>query len=99
MFVALTLSPLPSNYLFIAYGLTSLPIMFLAVPFCIGRIFEPWFLGNDLEIGRTWIGSDLPLLSGRVLRLYQLLLVPIIHGVTRVDWALQRKFRRFDKSR
>jgi len=28
-FMAFALSPLPYNYLFIAYGLTSLPIMFL----------------------------------------------------------------------
>jgi hypothetical protein len=34
--VAFALSPLLPNYLFIAYGLTSLPIMFLAVPFFVG---------------------------------------------------------------
>src|SRR3974377_1356840 len=36
-FLGYSLSPLPSNYLFIAYGLTSLPIAFLALPFFIGR--------------------------------------------------------------
>ena len=30
-------SPLPSNYLFIAYGLTSLPVVRVAVPFFLGR--------------------------------------------------------------
>ena len=32
-FLAYSFSPLPSNYLFIAYGLTSFPIAFLALPF------------------------------------------------------------------
>jgi hypothetical protein len=32
-----SISPLPSNYLFIAYGLTSPPIAFLALPFFVGR--------------------------------------------------------------
>src|SRR5450756_1996122 len=31
-------TPLPSNYLFIAYGLTTLPIRLIAVPFFIGRM-------------------------------------------------------------
>ena len=35
-FLGYALSPLPSNYLFIAYGLTSLPIALLALPFFIG---------------------------------------------------------------
>ena len=43
MFVAFALSPLPSNYLFIAYGLTSLPIILLAAPFFIGRILSYGF--------------------------------------------------------
>jgi hypothetical protein len=42
-FMAFALSPLPSNYLFIAYGLTSLPIMFLAVPFFVGRLLSYGF--------------------------------------------------------
>src|SRR3974377_2559873 len=36
-FLGYSLTPRPSNYLFIAYGLTSLPIAFLALPFFIGR--------------------------------------------------------------
>ena len=37
-FLAYAFSPLPSNYLIIAYGLTSLPITFLALPFFVGRL-------------------------------------------------------------
>ena len=41
--MAFALSPLPSNYLFIAYGFTSLPIMFPAVPFFVGRLLSYGF--------------------------------------------------------
>ena len=38
-FLAYTLiSPLPSNYLFIAYGLTTLRLAFVAFPFFVGRL-------------------------------------------------------------
>ena len=38
MFLAYAFSPLPSNYLFIAYGLTTLRLALVAVPFFIGRL-------------------------------------------------------------
>ena len=38
-----SISPLPSNYLFIAYGLTSLPIALLALPFFVGRFVSYGF--------------------------------------------------------
>ena len=37
-FLAYAFSPFPSNYLFIAYGLTSLPLWLVTVPFFIGRV-------------------------------------------------------------
>ena len=37
VFLFYALSPLPSNFLFIAYGLTGLPLLRIALPFFIGR--------------------------------------------------------------
>ena len=37
-FLAFAFSPLPSNLLFIAYGLTHAPLWLLAIPFLLGRI-------------------------------------------------------------
>jgi hypothetical protein len=42
-FLGYSISPLPSNYLFIAYGLTSLPIAFVALPFFVGRLVSYGF--------------------------------------------------------
>ena len=45
-----SISPLPSNYLFIAYGLTSLPIAFLALPFFVGRVVSYFLISQLLLI-------------------------------------------------
>jgi len=39
-FLLYAFTPFPSNVLFIAYGLTSLPMRSVAVPFCIGRFLS-----------------------------------------------------------
>jgi hypothetical protein len=104
-FMAFALSPLPSNYLFIAYGLTSLPIMFLAVPFFVGRLLSYGFwvatastVGDRLNV--DWFESSAYLSAYFVLS--QLLLVPAIYAFTRVDWHAafsERRLKLFDKTR
>jgi hypothetical protein len=104
-FMAFALSPLPSNYLFIAYGLTSLPIMFLAVPFFVGRLLSYGFwvatastVGDRLNV--DWFESSAYLSAYFVLS--QLLLVPTIYAFTRVDWHAafsERRLKLFDKTR
>jgi membrane protein YqaA with SNARE-associated domain len=53
-FLGYSLSPLPSNYLFIAYGLTSLPIAFLSVPFFIGRFVSYAFWTRTASTIGDW---------------------------------------------
>jgi len=62
-FLAYSFSPLPSNYLFIAYGLTSLSIAFLAVPFFVGRLVSYAFwiktastIGDRFDL--DWVESS-----------------------------------------
>ena len=43
-FFIYALSPLPSNYLFIAYGMTTLDLRFITIPFFIGRFASYSFL-------------------------------------------------------
>jgi hypothetical protein len=103
--MAFALSPLPSNYLFIAYGLTSLPILFLAVPFFVGRLLSYGFwvttastVGDRLNLDTFEASASF----GAYFVLSQLLLVPAIYAFTRVDWhALfaQRRLKLFDKTR
>ena len=104
-FLAFAFSPLPSNYLFIAYGLTALPIVFLALPFFIGRLASYTFWITTASAVGDRLDLD-PVESAPYFWAYfvlsQLLLVPIIYGFTRIDWdaALsKRKLQRFREER
>jgi membrane protein YqaA with SNARE-associated domain len=88
-FLGYALSPLPSNYLFIAYGLTSLPIALLALPFFIGRLVSYAFWTRTASTVGDWLDWDwfesAPYFVAYFL-VSQLLLIPVIHGFTRLDW-------------
>ena len=90
-FLGYALSPLPSNYLFIAYGLTSLPIAFLSLPFFVGRLasYAFWIrmasrVGDWLDVDVDWFESA-PYFVAYYL-ISQLLLFPVIYVFTRIDW-------------
>jgi membrane protein YqaA with SNARE-associated domain len=89
-------SPLPSNYLFIAYGLTALPFMRLIVPFFVGRFVSYYFwtmsgaaVSRRLELEDT----DAMTYFGVYFVLTQLALLGFVYVFTRVDWKslLQHK--------
>jgi membrane protein YqaA with SNARE-associated domain len=82
-------TPLPSNYLFIAYGLTSLPIKLIAVPFFIGRFtsYAIWILlGQEayksLGIDEGFIGGYMSVYF--ILTQFAVLLLTYLF--TRIDW-------------
>jgi membrane protein YqaA with SNARE-associated domain len=103
-FLAFSFSPLPSNYLFIAYGLTALPIVYVAIPFFVGRLISYFFwiktassVGNKIQLDSFESASYF----GAYFILSQLLLIPLIYSFTRVDWhALfaERKLRWLKKA-
>jgi membrane protein YqaA with SNARE-associated domain len=84
-----SLSPLPSNYLFIAFGLTPLPIVLLAAPFFIGRFVSYAFWARTASTVGDWLDWDwfesAPYFAAYFV-LSQILLVPIVYGFTRLDW-------------
>ena len=90
-FLAFAFSPLPSNYLFIAYGLTSLSIAFLALPFFVGRLLSYMFwirtasaVGDWLDLDAGWFESSQYFVGYFVVS--QLLLGPVIFAFLRLDW-------------
>ena len=102
-FLGYSLSPLPSNYLFIAYGLTSLPITFLAVPFFVGRLLSYAFWMRTASTVGDWLDWDwfdfAPYFLAYFL-LSQLLLIPVIYAFTRIDWHalfVERHLKWLDK--
>ena len=102
-FLGYALSPLPSNYLFIAYGLTSLPIALLALPFFIGRLVSYAFWTRTASTVGDWLDWDwfesAPYFVAYFL-LSQILLIPVIYGFTRLDWQAlfaERRLRWLEK--
>lgn len=102
-FLCYSLSPLPSNYLFIAYGLTSLPIAFLSIPFFLGRFVSYTFWTRTASTIGDWLDWDwfesAPYFLAYFL-LSQLLLVPVIYAFTRLDWRalfVEGHFKWLDK--
>ena len=88
-FLAYAFSPLPSNYLFIAYGLTTLRLTLVAFPFFVGRLasYSFWVttasaVGDRLDLDSIESVSYV----GIYFIASQLLVIPIIYIFTRIDW-------------
>jgi hypothetical protein len=104
LFLFYAFTPLPSNYLFIAYGLTTLPLVRLAFPFLIGR-FVSYYLWSasaaavshkfDLD------GAEALGYFSLYFVLTQITLLAAIYCFTRIDWKLlfhERKWRWLPKN-
>ena len=99
LFLFYAFTPLPSNYLFIAYGLTTLPLIRIAIPFMIGRFVSYTFW----TMSGTAVSEKLDLETSdgiRYLSIYfvltQLAFLAVTYAFTRLDWNLlfrQRKLR------
>jgi len=100
-----SLSPLPSNYLFIAYGLTSLPIAFLSLPFFVGRLASYAFWMRTASTVGDWLDVDWFESAPYFVAYYlssQLLLVPAIYAFTRIDWRAlfgERRLKWLERSK
>jgi len=104
LFLFYAFTPLPSNFLFIAYGLTTLPLIRLVVPFFIGRFvsYSFWTMSSaavsrELELEDT---EAIAYLSVYFV-LTQLALLALVYIFTRIDWNLllrKRKWRWLPKS-
>lgn len=99
VFLFYAFSPLPSNYVFIAYGLTDMRLSLIALPFLIGRSISYAFWGESASmLGRSLLGGSraaLPYLSAYFIATQTLLLFAVFL-FTRVDWRklfAERRFR------
>lgn len=101
-FLLYAFSPFPSNYLFIAYGLTGMDLVLIVVPFFLGRAISYSFWGLTSSVVAHRIHRLLPLsyLSAYFV-VTQILLLAAVYAFTRVDWATlfdRRKFRWLPRS-
>ena len=91
LFLFYAFSPLPSNFLFIAYGLTGLPLLRVALPFFVGRLASYGFFivsgaaaGRHFEIDSMVSG----IYAGAWFVGTQLLILGALYCFTRVDWRV-----------
>lgn len=99
VFLFFAFSPFPSNNLFIAYGLTTMPLRLIALPFFLGRVssYTFWALAAEGAVRGLGLEPD----SSRSLFSYyffiaQTLTLLMIVVFTKIDWRLlfaERKLR------
>lgn len=89
VFLFYAFSPLPSNVLFIAYGLTGLPLWRAALPFFIGRTISYGFwimtasaAGRHLKVDSL----ESSYLASTWFIATQILLIVGLYAATRIDW-------------
>jgi hypothetical protein len=83
------LSPFPSNYLFIAYGLTTMELPLIAAPFFLGRSisYSFWGLTSSAVARRISLESEdaLPY-AGVYFVVSQIFFLFLVYLLTRVNW-------------
>ena len=82
-------SPLPSNFLFIAYGMTSLELSIVAIPFFLGRFigYNLWaFTGSIAARKITLESAAVQSYWGAYFVISQILLLLLVYLFTKVDW-------------
>ncbi len=94
-FLVFAFSPLPSNALFIAYGLTRAPLRLLAVPFFAGRSvsYALAFAGGAL-VGRRVDGEWSGAASWAYFVATQLTALALVLAFARIDWRASWAARR-----
>lgn len=89
LFLTYAFSPLPSNFLFIAYGLSNAPIWILACPFFVGRLasYTLWiFLGQQAALHVVGNGQAAEYLGGYFI-LTQLAVLASLYVFVKLDWV------------
>lgn len=89
LFLLYAFSPLPSNYLFIAYGFTAMDLRLIAIPFFLGRSvsYSFWRMASAAVARNVAMESEsaLPYLSGYFI-ISQAAFLFLVCVFTRVDW-------------
>ena len=90
-FLFYAFSPLPSNYLFIAYGLTSLRLTLIALPFFLGRFISYNFWVFSAATAARHIVLESPDTES-YLSVYfigsQCFFLALVYGFTKIDWRV-----------
>jgi hypothetical protein len=88
-FLFYAFSPLPSNQLFLAYGLTDLPLKFIAPPFFFGRFLSYLFWVSTVSMATLKLTAS-KLAQGTFIGTYyvivQILTLIVVYLFTKINW-------------
>ena len=96
-FLFFAFSPFASNFLFIAYGLTSSPLRLVAIPFFLGRFVSySLFVYAAAEVSQrlVLIGTEAKNYFGIYFVASQFLFMGALYVFTRIDWKYAVKKKR-----
>jgi hypothetical protein len=97
IFLFYAFSPLPSNQLFIAYGLTGLGLKLIAVPFFLGRLVSySFWIFTASEVSERLAVESLTTrrFFGAYFVVVQILTLAMVFVFTRIDWSAFVRERR-----
>lgn len=100
--LAYAFSPFPSNYLFIACGLTGMRLWTIGLPFFAGRLISYFVWTHLAQLGSRYLDTDLGrAYFGLYFVLSQLLLLAAVYLFTKLDWVclLHERRLRWRRSR
>ncbi|MHA6896428.1 hypothetical protein ACQUJT_20465 [Ralstonia pseudosolanacearum] len=87
--LAYAFSPFPSNYVFIAYGLTGMRLWLIGLPFFVGRWVSYLTWTNIAQIGARHLDEEFEI-DGTYMGIYfvlsQVVFLAIVYGFAKIDW-------------
>ncbi|MFC0397278.1 hypothetical protein [Paraburkholderia rhizosphaerae] len=98
-FCLYALSPFPSNYLFIAYGLTRLPLGSIGVAFFAGRTISYWAWAHLGRLVSSYVDPESQFEGGYLSSYFvvaQIALLGSVYAIMKLDWKMlleQRKLK------
>ncbi|MHA6882019.1 hypothetical protein [Ralstonia pseudosolanacearum] len=88
--LAYAFSPFPSNYIFIAYGLTGMRLWLIGLPFFVGRWVSYLTWTHIAQIGARYLDTESDI-DGTYMGIYfvlsQVVFLALVYGFTKVDWS------------
>jgi uncharacterized membrane protein YdjX (TVP38/TMEM64 family) len=89
LMLAYAFSPFPSNYVFIAYGLTGMRLWLIGLPFFFGRWVSYLTWTHIAQIGARYLDEESEI-DGAYMGVYfvvsQLAFLGLVYGFAKVDW-------------
>lgn len=86
---AYAFSPFPSNFVFIAYGLTSMRLWLIGLPFFVGRWVSYLTWTHIAQIGARYLDEESEI-DGAYMGIYfvlsQALFLALVYGFAKIDW-------------